>query len=40
MQRAGFVLERQIDKIIFGPYNVIKKEEILMFGKTARATIS
>ena len=30
----GFMLEKNMDKIIFGLYNVIQKENILMFKKT------
>ncbi|RLC66738.1 MAG: hypothetical protein DRI52_11635, partial [Chloroflexi bacterium] len=33
MERLGFHLLRNIDKIIFGLYNVMQKENILIFRK-------
>ncbi len=33
MENIGFVLEKNINKIIFGLYNVMKKENILIFKK-------
>lgn len=33
MKKLGFSLENNIDKIIFGLYNVMKKEHILIFKK-------
>lgn len=33
MEKIGFRLVRNIDKIIFGLYNVMKKENILIFQK-------
>ena len=32
-QQMGYVLERNIDKIIFGLYNIMQKENILIFKK-------
>ena len=32
-ERIGFKLVRNIDKIIFGLYNVMRKEKILIFQK-------
>ena len=32
-ERIGFKLEKNMDKIIFGLYNVIQKENILIFKK-------
>jgi hypothetical protein len=33
-EKIGFKLVRNIDKIIFGLYNVMQKENILIFQKT------
>mgnify|MGYP001423456285 FL=1 len=33
-QKIGFKLIKNIDKIIFGLYNVMQKENILIFQKT------
>ncbi|MCK4896398.1 MAG: hypothetical protein KAS47_06280, partial [Candidatus Heimdallarchaeota archaeon] len=32
-QKMGYKLERNIDKIIFGLYNIMQKENILIFKK-------
>ncbi|MCL0100961.1 hypothetical protein M1N80_04080 [Peptococcaceae bacterium] len=34
-EKIGFRLVKNIDKIIFGPYNVMQKENILIFKKGA-----
>jgi len=33
MERLGFKLEKNINKIIFGLYNIMKQENILIFKK-------
>jgi len=37
-QQAGLKLERQIDKIIFGLYNVMQREYVLFFSKPSKAS--